>query len=141
MIEEKKRQILLNRILEKLDSFKELRRGWFNPFEGHGEIISNDLIEGCKKLIRELYYPPEVFPLCDGGIQIEWTLQPDLSCEIELWNSADLNKFYIFIADFRSGDWDFRQIVNADKETLNNFLKEAIDNTLNITKLEKYQGQ
>ena len=55
--------------LSKLNSFLLYEDGWF----GEGSLkIDESIINNVKRLLSTFSKQPEIFPLVDGGIQIEW---------------------------------------------------------------------
>lgn len=124
---------------ERLLSYRSLKKGWFDSEMNHGEPISIDLIrEVSRGFIENFTIIPEVFPLCDGGIQIEWTLDSNIYLEIELWKPEDCNHMKGFIADSRFEHSRYFQFTNFSQEKVNELLKEFQNGILSEEKLEKY---
>lgn len=139
-MEEKIRQIHLKKTLAKLDSFIKLEENWFDPEMKHGETFSREWVDKCKEFIKTNFdIPPEVFPLCDGDIQIEWTMEPGVDCEIELRRDKDLNRLFVFVVDVRDDkNSKFYQIVNATPVQVNEIINKAVERKFDFTKLDKY---
>lgn len=139
-MEDKIRQIHMKQTLTKLESFKELEENWFDPEMKHGETFSQEWIDKCKELIKNNFdVSPEVFPLCDGDIQIEWTTEPGVVCEIELRRNKDFNKFFVFVADMRDNkNAKFYQIVNATPIQVNEMINKAVKKEFDFTTLGVY---
>lgn len=139
-MEDKIRQIHMKQTLTKLESFKELEENWFDPEMKHGVKFNHGFIDKCKELIQNNFdVPPEVFPLCDGGVQIEWTTEPNVTFEVELWKPAKFNKLFVFIADFREEKQPkFDQKVDTAPVQLNEIINKAIKKKLSLTQVDSY---
>lgn len=139
-MEERIKQICLKKALAKLSNFAKLEENWFDPEMKHGETFSQEWIDKCKEFIKNNFdVSPEVFPLCDGDIQIEWTTEPGVVCEIELRRNKDLNKLFVFVADMRDDkNAKFYQIVNATPIQVNEMINKAIKKEFDFTTLDVY---
>lgn len=136
-MEEKIKQIRLKKALAKLDGFTKLEKNWFDPEMKHGEPISRPILNKLKNLLEDFYIIPEVFPLCDGGIQIEWSFSNNVYMEVTFESLDDFDSAYVFIM---IGLFSYEKN-NQSLTDINKLLKEMSEDTLDLKTLEKYSGR
>ncbi|MDR3619552.1 MAG: hypothetical protein P4L85_09395 [Paludisphaera borealis] len=82
----------------RLDALRTLRDGWL---DGQGTAPSPGGLDWFAKVFNEFYPddlpPPYIYPVAEGGIQLEWSIRPrEISLEIlfsdrsAAWHSLDL---------------------------------------------------
>lgn len=91
----------IGKALKRIGLFANLKAGW----DGEDGIpISSKAIQTAENLITQLRCVPEVFPLSDGGIQLEWEYG-DNYLEIEIHDSSILHLYYE-LADGNNSELD-----------------------------------
>ena len=69
----------------KLDEIKKLRKNW----NGYGaNSFSSSVIQNVQKLIWNLPYQPQIFPVADGSIQLEFNGKHNSYLEIQIYKDG-----------------------------------------------------
>lgn len=131
------RKKYLKRAYQQLEDMLKLEKNWFDPEMKHGEPISRPILNKLKNLLEDFYIIPEVFPLCDGGIQIEWSFSNNVYMEVTFESLDDFDSAYVFIM---IGLFSYEKN-NQSLTDINKLLKEMSEDTLDLKTLEKYSGR
>lgn len=95
-------------LASRFDELAELKDGWF---DGLGVGIETSFLENVRGLMREIVYEhncylPRVYPMPEGGIQVEWQLD-DWDIEAEFLP----HRIISVLAEHRlDGEWEEREI-------------------------------
>ena len=110
----------------RLQTLRELPAGWDEDNE-YAHVITNESIEAAWTLVvfsadnnKEL---PDIFPLEDGGVQIEWSSAEQVT-SVEITPAGD--EFQLFDLSPVAGD-AITSIEDATLEDAKNFILHAID--------------
>lgn len=102
---------------KKLKRYKSFSENW----DGFNSLpINENVIKNVENFISELEYQPKIFPLSEGGVQVEMEFSDDLLYEIEFYEKKII-AFIVNEGEEYEGEIDFKELLSL----LRNFENHA----------------
>lgn len=122
--------MLYEKNLNKLTDFKFYKQGWDGEKANPIPLITIELVDN---ILKQCENQPEIFPLKEGGIQLEWD-NLDFYLEIEIY--AGKTETFIILKQYKDeNEFEFSETFSTEEDLIKSCL--ALEHNLNILKLVK----
>lgn len=108
--------------LTKIQRIRDFKKGWFDGKDG--EEFNKEFLDKIEDILNNLDFQIELFPLCDGDIQLEYDRDDRVYIEFT-FNHNDME--YIKVWIFNDKDDGTYYTIKFDIKLINDIIKNFLD--------------